>query len=455
MIGLNIPLLGDDKKDEEKLLEQVQQEAAAQGQIVPQQSSQNGVVQPADQIDPNQIEDVLPGDNYKQIGDLLNEIVFIALRRGASDIHIEPKANFILLRFRMDGILRDVDKLDKKYEQALIFKIKVNSKLRTDEHFKPQDGRISFEFEGEKLDTRISIIPTTTGEKVVIRILTQKGRSFELKELGMRDRDLEVIEKNYMKPYGTIISAGPTGSGKTTSLYSILRVINSREKNITTIEDPVEYEIEGVNHIQINSKAGLTFKSGLRSLLRQDPDVLMVGEIRDVETAEIAINAALTGHLVLSTIHTNDSVGTVPRLIDMGVEPFLVASAMSVVMAQRLARKLCDKCKQPYKLTVEEHTSLKKFRPDLFQILKVGETLYKEGMCADCKTGFKGRIGLFEVFEITEPVRKAITTGNDTDIIFKLAREQGLTLIVEDGVLKMREGLLSMSELLRVTALKQ
>lgn len=392
---------------------------------------------------------------FKEISELLDNIVENALKLKASDIHIEPKIEYLLVRYRLDGILQDIKRYDKKYEEPLIFKIKVNARLRTDEHFAPQDGRISFPF-AEKLDTRISIIPTSTGEKVVIRLLTQGGRSFSLEALGFRARDLEIVRKNILKPYGTILSAGPTGSGKTTSLYSILKELNSRDVNITTIEDPIEYEISGVNHVQINTKAGLTFEKGLRALLRQDPDVLMVGEIRDSETAEIAINAAMTGHLVLSTIHTNDAITTVPRLIDMGVEPFLVASALNVVMAQRLARKLCDKCKIKVQLSAQNREALKKFRPDLFVLLKEGEVMYQAKGCSECgSSGYKGRVGLFEIFEVTEDVRKIILENADTDKIFDIAREQGLTLIVEDGVLKIREGLIDLQELLRVTALKQ
>lgn len=421
----------------------------------------SGNVQQPQQQDPNLPDQssleqyTIDTTEYKEISDLLDDIVEGALNAKASDVHVEPKIEYLLVRYRIDGILRDVKYYDKKYEEPLIFKIKVNARLRTDEHFAPQDGRISFPF-ADKLDTRISILPTSTGEKVVIRLLTQTGRSFSLEALGFRNRDLEIVRKNVMKPYGTILSAGPTGSGKTTSLYSILKELNSRDINITTIEDPIEYEIAGINHVQINSKAGLTFEKGLRALLRQDPDVLMVGEIRDPETAEIAINAAMTGHLVLSTIHTNDAITTVPRLIDMGVEPFLVANALNVVMAQRLARKLCDECKQKVTLSTQDMEMLKKFRPDVFSLLKENEQLFKAQGCNQCSTsGYKGRVGLFEIFEVTEEIRKVILEESDTDKIFKLARGNGLTLIVEDGVTKMREGLIDLQELLRVTALKQ
>ncbi len=391
----------------------------------------------------------------KGITGMLNDIVLTALNKRASDIHIEPHENSVVVRYRIDGILKDIYTIEKKYEETLVFKIKVNAKLRTDEHFAPQDGRISFNFE-DKLDTRISILPTAKGEKVVIRLLTQKGRSFTLKDLGFKEKEYEIVQKAFKKPYGSIFASGPTGSGKTTTLYSILQTLNSRDINITTVEDPVEYEIDGVNHVQVNKKAGLTFSNGLRSILRQDPNVVMIGEIRDSETAKIATNAAMTGHLVLSTIHTNDAVTTIPRLIDMGVEPYLVATTVNVVIAQRLARKIDEQYRSETKLSQEEYDELKIYRPDLASYLKVGETLYVPNVPeGSVDSGYKGRIGLYEVLEINEPIRKIIMAGADTDQIFTQARKQGLKLIVEDGVEKLRAGVISLSELVRVTALKE
>jgi len=253
-----------------------------------------------------------------------------------------------------------------------------------------------------------------------------------------------------------ILAVGPTGSGKTTTLYTILKILNSTDVNITTIEDPVEYDIDGVNHIQINVKAKLTFATGLRSILRQDPDIVMVGEIRDSETARIAINAALTGHLVLSTLHTNDAVTTIPRLIDMGIEPFLVASTVNVIIAQRLARKLCDNCKKEFTLSAQDHAELDKIRPDIATIIKSGEKAYHEVGCQVCgDSGYKGRIGLYEILEITEPIREQITGGANADAIYNVARKQGISLIVEDGAKKVKAGITSISELIRVTALKE
>jgi len=333
------------------------------------------------------------------IGDVFNGIMNSAIEQKASDIHLEPKSDGqMLIRYRIDGVLYEIAFLNKDLQESLVFFIKISSKLRTDEHFAPQDGKISFEYHSEnesngasdnstdkdidknqimKVDARISILPISYGEKIVIRLLAQGAQALTLEMLGFMPKDLEKVEKSYKRPYGTIIAAGPTGSGKTTTLYAILKILNTRQVNTTTIEDPVEYEIDGVNHIQINPKAALTFASGLRAILRQDPNIIMVGEIRDVETALIAINAAMTGHLVLSTLHANDSITTIPRLRNLGIEQFLIASTVNMVMSQRLGRRLCSKCKKEYKLTESELSTLKQWRPDIAYYLKPGDTLYK------------------------------------------------------------------------------
>jgi len=387
---------------------------------------------------------------------LLDTIVEKAWDFGASDVHIEPKEKLLSVRYRIDGLLRQYYLIDKALEPGLIFKIKVSSKLRTDEHQSPQDGRINFEFKGKKLDTRISIIPTAFGEKIVIRLLSQGAKNLGLEDLGFIGRDYEVVKKSYSMPYGMILAVGPTGSGKTTTLYSILKILNSPQINITTIEDPIEYNIEGVNHIQVNVKANLTFANGLRTVLRQDPDVIMIGEIRDSETAKIAINSAMTGHLVLSTLHTNDAVTTIPRLLNMEVERFLIASTLNVIIAQRLARRLCSNCKKKETLTDSEHAEINKFRPDIAKLIKPGEEIYKEAGCDECSnTGFKGRLGLYEVLEASKKIRELITTGASTDEIFNAARSEGLTTIIEDGVKKVLEGKTSIQEIIRVTALKE
>ncbi len=445
-------------KDE--LLEQ--DEVATEDVVVPEVNLQTGQAKanPEQETDLEQTEsqvDLVELDQPNQdTGELLKKIITTALEYKASDIHIEPREKNVIVRFRIDGMLQVIDRIEKRLERSLIFKIKVASKLRTDEHFAPQDGRIRFVLDTGKVDVRVSTIPISTGEKIVMRLLTQQGRSFALNELGMQERDRLIVEKNYTKPYGMLIATGPTGSGKTTTLYSILKIINTPEKNITTIEDPVEYDIEGVNHIQVNKKADLTFANGLRSVLRQDPDIIMIGEIRDRETAAIAINAALTGHLVLSTMHTNDSMTTIPRLIDMGIESYLVADTLTVVIAQRLARKLCEKCKQSYTPTAEESQKLKLLRPDIAALLKPAVKIYKKNGCEECRnTGYKGRVGLYEVFEINEAIRELMNEKASNDEIFTQARKNGLTLIVEDGVNKLVEGQIDLAELLRVTAIKE
>lgn len=409
------------------------------------------------------------------IGDVFNGIMNSAIEQKASDIHMEPKSDGqMLIRFRIDGVLYEIAYLNKDLQESLVFFIKISSKLRTDEHFAPQDGKISFEYHPEaddqkstdkndsnadqimKVDARISILPISYGEKIVIRLLAQGAQSLTLEMLGFMPKDLEKVEKSYKRPYGTIIAAGPTGSGKTTTLYAILKILNTNQVNTTTIEDPVEYEIDGVNHIQINPKAALTFASGLRAILRQDPNIIMVGEIRDVETALIAINAAMTGHLVLSTLHANDSITTIPRLRNLGIEPFLIASTVNMVMSQRLGRRLCSKCKKEYKLTESELSTLKQWRPDIAYYLKSGDTLYKAVGCEHCRnTGYKGRVGLYEVLEFTKNVREAIMNSATNDELLKVAKKDGFTLMLEDGIEKLKQGLIDTPELIKVIALQE
>jgi type IV pilus assembly protein PilB len=397
-------------------------------------------------------------DNVSDIGDLLDNIILTALHKKASDVHIEPTETDMLVRYRIDGLLQDILLIDKSFQDELIFKIKISSRLRTDEHFSPQDGRITFKFQEEgKLDTRISILPTTKGEKVVIRLLTRESKMLSLEQLGMNGKGLELVKKSYIKPWGMILAVGPTGSGKTTTLYSILQLINSREKNITTIEDPVEFDIDGINHIQVNPNGNLTFATGLRSILRQDPDIVMVGEVRDTETARIAINAAMTGHLVLSTLHTNDAVTTVPRLIDMGVEPYLVASTVNIIIAQRLARLLCTKCNEEYELTKKEIDEIAVSRPDIARALKAGEKLHRHVGCKECSdSGYKGRVGLYEIMEITKKIREIINNKDFTiDELYDESKASGLITILEDGLTKMKQGIVDIPELIRVTALNE
>ena len=290
---------------------------------------------------------------------LVDDLFSYAYTNHASDVHIEPEEKDIKIRFRIDGLLYDVLTLSRGILELVITRIKILAQLRTDESRSAQDGKIITNVEGEKVDVRVSVVPTTHGEKVVMRLLSSKGRQFSLEDLGMIGRDLEIVSKAAKRPYGMILSTGPTGSGKTTTLYALIKLLNKRDVNICTIEDPVEYDLEGVNQIQVNPKTNLTFAEGLRSLLRQDPDIIMVGEIRDKETAAIAINSAMTGHLVLSTLHTNDAATSLPRLLDMKIEPFLVSSTVNVIIAQRLIRKICMKCIVSYTLSEKEISDLK------------------------------------------------------------------------------------------------
>lgn len=384
---------------------------------------------------------------------IVDMLITYAYRDKASDIHIEPEEKDSLIRFRIDGILHDVVVLDKKLHDRVVTRIKVLSRLRTDEHLSAQDGKMRMLVDDENLDLRISIIPITEGEKVVLRLLSSHFQQFSLLDLGMNETDLEKVNAAMNKSYGMILSTGPTGSGKTTSIYSILKILNTREKNITTIEDPVEYRMQGVNQIQVNVKTSLTFAMGLRSILRQDPNIIFVGEIRDSETAGIAVNAALTGHLVVSTLHTNDAATALPRLVDMKVEPFLVASTVNVIIAQRLVRKICEACKtQVVVKRSEVVNNLPEASVDKHFGKKADITVFRGQGCKICHfTGYTGRIGIFEVLEMTEGIRKLITEKNDSDIIVKKAQEEGMATMLDDGLAKVLQGMTTLEEVLRVT----
>jgi len=376
-----------------------------------------------------------------------------AYQDKASDIHIEPQEKDSLIRFRIDGILHDVLVLPKNFHDRVISRIKILSRLRTDEHLSAQDGKMRAKLEEEDLDIRVSILPIADGEKAVLRLLAARYRQFSLIDLGMNEEDLKKVTSAYNKSYGMVLSTGPTGCGKTTTIYAILKILNTREKNITTIEDPIEYRIMGVNQIQANPKTNLTFANGLRSILRQDPNVVFVGEIRDDETAGIAVNAALTGHLVLSTLHTNDAATSLPRLIDMGVEPFLVASTVNVIIAQRLVRKICQMCKVSYKISASE---LIKNLPKETIAKHFGSSaeieFFKGQGCKIChSTGYSGRIGIFEVLEVTKDIRTLITEKSDSDVIEQKAIEEGMLTMLEDGLDKTTRGITTIEEVLRVT----
>jgi len=387
------------------------------------------------------------------VAKIVDAVIEVAYQDRASDIHIEPEEANSLVRLRIDGVLQDVMRVPKKLHDRMITRIKVLSNLRTDEHLAAQDGKMRARLEEENLDIRVSIVPIADGEKAVLRLLSSRSRQYTLQDLGMSPADLDKLTRAFTKSYGAILSTGPTGSGKTTTIYAILKIINTREKNITTVEDPVEYRIKGANQIQVNTKTNLTFANGLRSILRQDPNVIFVGEIRDNETAGIAVNAALTGHLVLSTLHTNDAATAIPRLIDMKVEPFLVASTVTVILAQRLVRQICPGCKYALEVTADELA--KSFPVDLLKEnlgSKAKYTIYKGKGCKQCRmSGYSGRVGLFEVLEVDKEIRKLITERNDADVIAKAAVKAGMKTIIADGFAKIAAGVTTVEEVVRVT----
>ena len=387
---------------------------------------------------------------------IVEKILILGYTSKSSDIHIEPFETRTLVRFRIDGILHDIIEVPKPLHDLITTRIKILSRLRTDEHRAAQDGRLRFKSNGSRIDVRVSIVPVIYGEKVVMRLLAEKARQYDLVNLGFDKPTLKRIKSNIKKPWGMILVTGPTGSGKTTTLYSVLKVLNKREVNISTIEDPVEYDVEGINQIQVNKKTNLTFSDGLRAIVRQDPDIIMVGEIRDEETAKIAVNSAMTGHLVLSTLHTNDAPTALPRLMDMGIKAFLVASTINTVIAQRLVRKICPKCQYKTVVTpetlklIKQHISeelVKKFKLDNPKL-----QLYYGRGCPQCQsTGYTGRLGIFEVLAITEPIKQLIMSKANSEQIKAKAVELGMTPMIEDGIQKVLEGITTIDEVLRVT----
>ncbi len=391
-------------------------------------------------------KDILTMATEAPIIKLVNQILFQAVKRGASDIHIEPFEKELRVRFRIDGVMQNVMTIPKRVQGALVSRIKIMANLDIAEKRVSQDGRINIKVADKAIDIRVSILPVAFGERVVMRIL-DKSRSFKpLAEMGMSEHDYKWVSEAIEEPNGIVFVTGPTGSGKTTTLYSILSDLNKPETNIITVEDPVEYQFTGIGQVQVKEKVGMTFASALRSILRQDPDVVMIGEIRDQETAQIAIQAALTGHLVLSTLHTNDAPASVTRLIDMGVEPFLIASSVIIIIAQRLVRKLCDKCKQKYN-PPEELLRRLGITPE--EAKKI--TFYEPKKCEDCtQTGYKGRIPIFEVMKMTDDIAKLIMERADASQLKKQAIADGMTLLVQDGVRKIKEGLTTIEEVLSV-----
>src|SRR3989338_5010702 len=383
------------------------------------------------------------------IAKIVSTILDFAMKARASDVHIEPQESRTRVRYRIDGILHEKLVLPKNVHDAVISRIKILAEMKIDEKRVPQDGRFTFRAGGEEVDLRVSSLPTVHGEKIVMRLLKKSGHIPSLPELGIRGRALKNLEDAIAVPHGIILITGPTGSGKTTTLYSILNKINTPRVNIVTLEDPVEYQIAGINQVQTNPQAWLTFASGLRSFLRQDPNIIMVGEVRDSETADLAIQASLTGHLVFSTLHTNSAAGALPRLLDMKAEPFLLASSMTCVMAQRVVRKICEHCKEEYQPPAE---IIENVRQVLDKLLPAGEfKLYRGRKCPECgDTGYFGRIAVFEVLTISEKIGRLILERRPAIDIEHQAVEEGMVLMKQDGYLKALEGITSIEEVLRV-----
>ena len=377
----------------------------------------------------------------------VNLLITQAIQDRASDIHIEPTEKDLRVRFRIDGVLHEIMRSPKNIQSGVISRLKIMAEINIAERRVPQDGRLSVNANGKKIDLRVATLPTVWGEKVVMRVLDNSTAMLKLSDLGFSDANYESYAQSFTKPYGMILVTGPTGSGKSTTLYATLNIVSRPEINVITVEDPVEYRIPGINQVQTNVKAGLTFASALRSILRSDPDVVLIGEVRDHETAQIAIEAALTGHLVLTTLHTNDAPSAVTRLVEMGIEPFLVGSALDCVLAQRLARRLCQKCREPYTPEPEALiTSRFPWKQD-----EPLPTLYRPVGCSNCaKTGYRGRLALQEVMPVSEEIERLAVERASAVQISHVAREQGMTTLRDDGMLKVLQGVTTLEEILRV-----
>ncbi|OGE75953.1 MAG: hypothetical protein A3K06_01080 [Candidatus Doudnabacteria bacterium RIFCSPHIGHO2_01_52_17] len=417
-------------------------------------------------------EEEEPGAELKKMAEeipvvrVVDTLLEYAIFENASDIHVEPQEREVIVRYRIDGILHDVMTLPKVIHPALVARIKVLSNLKIDEHRLPQDGRFKLQTDEYNISFRVSTIPVFDGEKLVLRLLDEGAKALTFEELGFAHSSLEIIKRNLSRPHGMTLVTGPTGSGKSTTLYTILSKLNTKGVNISTIEDPIEYRIRGVNQMQVNPKIGLTFAIGLRALLRQDPNIIMIGEIRDLETSEEAVHAAMTGHIVLSTLHTNNAAGTMPRLLDMGVEPYLIASTLNTVVGQRLVRKICPDCKTAFRL---DDKAVKSLAADfdlehLVEVMKREEVLEKKVKhiedvdffqgkgCEKCgHTGYKSRMGIYEVLDVTEGIGKLIMTRSTSSQIQAQATVEGMVLMWQDGFIKAHMGLTTIDEVLRVS----
>jgi type IV pilus assembly protein PilB len=396
----------------------------------------------------DEITDIREMTEEPPIVKLVNSVIAQSVDDAASDIHFEPQAKELVIRFRLDGVLHEVMSVPRRMQNGVISRLKVMAELDIAERRVPQDGRMGLVVGGKPIDMRVATLPTVYGEKIVMRLLDKSNVMLNLTDLGFSEKALKRYKRSFTRPYGAILVTGPTGSGKSTTLYATLNIINSPEKNVITVEDPVEYRLNGINQVQVNVKAGMTFAAALRSILRCDPDIVMVGEVRDRETASIAIESALTGHLVLTTLHTNDAPGALSRLTEMGIEPFLTSSAVDCVLAQRLARRLCSECKEPYEPSQE---MLKKndFPPEVFEMEKV--TLYRPKGCSRCNgTGYKGRLGIYEVMIVSEAIRRLTVERKSADEISRVAQAEGMKNLREDGIDKVLAGATSIEEIARV-----
>lgn len=418
----------------------------------------------------DELTDLIDVDDDAPIIRWVNSLFFNAARERASDIHIEPSERDVAVRYRIDGVLHEVRRANKGFLPGIISRVKIMAGLNIAEKRLPQDGRIGLKIAGRSIDIRVSTIPTSQGERVVLRLLDKTSVLLDLTDLGFSRRNLLTVEGLIKRPHGIILVTGPTGSGKTTSLYAALSKINTPDRNILTVEDPVEYDIKGISQMPVNPKINLTFASGLRAFLRQDPDVIMVGEIRDRETAEIAIHASLTGHLVLSTIHTNDASGAVTRLVEMGIEPFLVSSSLLAIMAQRLVRMICPDCRQPYVAQPEELRDLgiemsnlpQRFSNEVLNQYSIGEAaplsesgqpvLYRSVGCDECQgTGFKHRTGIHELLSVSDGIRSLVLQNADAGTLKKQAMSEGMQTLRDEGAAKVLSGITTAEEVARVT----
>lgn len=445
--GLNLKTFASSQEDvKEAIKQQYRQEIVGEvGEAIRQTEEQNETKT----IDSKEIAEII---KEAPIAKIVSTILEYAVSSRASDVHIEPQEDRVRVRYRIDGILYDRLSLPRSVQEAVISRIKILSDMKIDEHRTPQDGRFNFKVDKDEVDLRISVMPTTFGEKIVMRLLRKSGGVPTLPELGLAGTSLKNLELGILRPHGIIIVCGPTGSGKTTTLYAVLEKLNTTRVNIMTLEDPIEYQVQGVNQVQINPAVGLTFATGLRSFLRQDPNIILVGEIRDTETTELAVQASLTGHLVFSTLHTSDAAGAIPRLIDLGAEPFLLSSTLNAVVGQRIVRRICPTCKEAYSPLRQIVDEMRKILGQFFPQVSESELkLYKGKGCDKCAgSGYLGRIGIYEVLPVSAKLSNLILLHPGSTAVQKEALEEGMITMKQDGYMKVLSGVTTPEEVIRV-----